>query len=101
MAPPTKPAPPVTAIRRWSRGAGASGRSTGAWVSRTPPVAGLSRGCFGFGAGRLVDAGRPAGAGRLVDRRVRPDSLKPCLDVPEERRAARAVVRPVVDPEDH
>src|SRR4051794_33136312 len=37
----------------------------------------------------------------LVDRGFRTNGFEPCLDVAEERRSARAVVRAVVHAEDH
>src|SRR5262245_32666017 len=36
-----------------------------------------------------------------VDGRLRPDRLQPLLDVPQQGRAAGAIVRPVVDAQDH
>src|SRR6185503_13276705 len=55
---------------------------------------------LGLGA-RGVRFGSVIGQDRSVDRRLGPHRLEPGLDVPEQRGAARPVVRAVVDPEDH
>src|SRR5262245_33728566 len=125
---PTKPVAPEIQIRRWP--VLADGAVTGAIASGVAGLA-RARGRFGVvaglgsggGFGLLVPRTGPFGAGaaglvrrvrgrgsvmgvpppgdRSVDRGLGADGLEPRLDVAQERGAAGAVVRAVIDPEDH